>query len=84
MFRTLALASVLSLAVFHPASAASRDAQKAACQGDAIRLCTFAIPNETKITACMKKKLDQLSPKCRAMFEPLPQPKKTTPTTKPK
>ncbi|WP_215765948.1 hypothetical protein [Gluconobacter cerinus] len=64
------------------ASAATRDEQKQACQGDAIRLCTFAIPNEAKITACMRKKMDQLSPKCRAMFEPAPQ--KNAATTKPK
>lgn len=60
------------LAVFFvgAAHAASREEQSAACRGDAIRLCTFAIPNEDKITACMKKKIDQLSPRCRAMFEP--------------
>ncbi|WP_375271989.1 hypothetical protein [Gluconacetobacter dulcium] len=52
------------------AHAASREEQSAACRGDAIKLCTFAIPNEDKITACMKKKIDQLSPRCRAMFEP--------------
>lgn len=52
------------------ASAATKDEQAAACRGDAVRLCTFAIPNEAKITACMKKKIDQLSPRCRAMFDP--------------
>ncbi|CAI9119786.1 hypothetical protein [Brytella acorum] len=54
----------------HGASAATKDEQAAACRGDAIRLCTFAIPNEAKITECMKKKIDQLSPRCRAMFTP--------------
>lgn len=52
------------------AYAATRAEQTAACRGDAVRLCTLYIPNETKITACMKKKIDKLSPKCRAMFEP--------------
>ncbi|GAA4501645.1 hypothetical protein [Gluconacetobacter tumulicola] len=52
------------------AHAASREEQSAACRGDAIKLCTFAIPDEDKVTACMKKKVDQLSPRCRAMFEP--------------
>ncbi|MBB2171738.1 hypothetical protein HLH35_06320 [Gluconacetobacter asukensis] len=50
--------------------AASREEQSAACRGDAIKLCTFAIPDEDKVAACMKKKVDQLSPRCRAMFEP--------------
>nr|WP_264812219.1 hypothetical protein [Gluconacetobacter sacchari] len=52
------------------AHAASRSEQSAACRGDAIKLCPLAIPNEDKITACMKKKIDQLSPRCRAMFQP--------------
>nr|WP_211311014.1 hypothetical protein [Gluconacetobacter liquefaciens] len=61
---------VLAALFFGTAQAASRQEQSAACRGDAIKLCTFAIPNEDKITACMKKKVDQLSPRCRAMFEP--------------
>lgn len=73
-----ALTVAVTLGPVQGASAATRDQQKAACQGDAIRLCTFAIPNEAKITACMKKKLDQLSPKCRAMFAPVQPPRKTT------
>ncbi|GEB39136.1 hypothetical protein GLI01_31710 [Gluconacetobacter liquefaciens] len=51
------------------ASAATRNEQTAACKGDALKLCAFAIPNEARITACMKKKIDRLSPRCRAMFE---------------
>ncbi|MFT8775811.1 MAG: hypothetical protein ABF893_04030 [Gluconacetobacter liquefaciens] len=61
---------VLAVCFLGTAHAASREEQSAACRGDAIKLCTFAIPNEDKITACMKKKVDQLSPRCRAMFEP--------------
>ena len=63
----LCAVAVLCLGSAH---AATRKEQSAACRGDAIKLCTFAIPNEDKITACMKKKIDQLSPRCRAMFEP--------------
>lgn len=73
----------LTFALTQGAYAATRDEQKQACQGDAIRLCTLAIPNEAKITACMKKKIDQLSPKCRAMFTPVPQVNKI-PAQKPK
>ncbi|WP_246495227.1 hypothetical protein [Ameyamaea chiangmaiensis] len=54
------------------AHAATRAEQTAACRGDAIRLCTFAIPNVAKITACMEQKIDRLSPRCRAMFKPAP------------
>nr|WP_242010090.1 hypothetical protein [Acetobacter conturbans] len=51
-----------------PASAATRAQQTAACKGDALKLCTFSIPNEKKIAACLQSKRDQLSPACKAMF----------------
>lgn len=82
MTRYLAIFACLSGLLLSSASAATRDEQKQACQGDAIKLCTFAIPNEAKITACMKKKIDQLSPKCRAMFGP--EQKKNDSASKPK
>jgi hypothetical protein len=50
------------------ANAASRDEQANACRGDAIHFCAADIPNEEKITACMKRHIDELSPPCRAMF----------------
>lgn len=50
------------------ATAASRDEQTHACRGDAIHFCAAEIPNEAKITACMKRHIDELSPACRAMF----------------
>ncbi|EHH68849.1 hypothetical protein [Gluconobacter morbifer] len=77
MKHSLIALTCLSFVLASGASAATREEQKDACQGDALRLCTLAIPNEAKITACMKKKIDKLSPRCRAMFKPLPQPKKT-------
>ncbi|GBQ83292.1 hypothetical protein AA13595_1144 [Gluconacetobacter johannae DSM 13595] len=49
-------------------AAPTRDQQSAACRGDAVKLCAFAIPNERKVQACMEKKIDKLSPRCRAMF----------------
>jgi hypothetical protein len=51
------------------ASAASRDEQSKACRGDAMHFCAADIPNENKITACMKQHIDELSPACRAMFK---------------
>ncbi|MGD7070352.1 hypothetical protein [Acetobacter sp. AAB5] len=58
-----------------------RDKQTEACKGDAVRLCALAIPNEKKITACMERKQDKLSPKCRAFFK---KGSKTSPAHKPK
>lgn len=46
-----------------------REQQTAACKGDAVKLCALAIPNEEKITKCMEKKKEKLSPKCRAFFD---------------
>lgn len=68
----------LAFTLTQGASAATREEQTKACKGDALRLCALAIPNEAKITACMQKKIDKLSPKCRAMFAPLPQTKKAS------
>lgn len=46
-----------------------RQQQTEACKGDALKLCALAIPNEEKITKCMEKKKEKLSPKCRAVFD---------------
>jgi hypothetical protein len=58
----------LSFLTATAATAATRDEQTQACRGDAMRLCSAEIPNEDKITACMKKNISQLSPGCKAMF----------------
>ncbi|NHO31772.1 hypothetical protein GOB85_04205 [Acetobacter sp. LMG 1636] len=50
------------------ASAATREEQSAACKGDALKLCTFYIPNEQKIAACLQAKRDKLSPACKTFF----------------
>ncbi|MFM0628283.1 hypothetical protein [Paraburkholderia xenovorans] len=71
MKRTYALlaASLMALGSAGSADAASRDDQAKACRGDAMHFCAAAIPNEAKITACMKQHVDELSPACRAMFK---------------
>jgi hypothetical protein len=71
MNRTYCLlaASLLVLVAATSATAATRDEQTKACRGDAMHFCAVDIPNEEKITACMKQHLDELSPACRAMFQ---------------
>ncbi|WP_408890741.1 hypothetical protein [Novacetimonas cocois] len=49
---------------------ATRQRQASACQGDALRLCATSIPDEGRIAACLQRKSDRLSPRCRAMFHP--------------
>jgi len=42
--------------------------QRAACTGDAFRLCAAEIPDISRITACMKSNFSRLSPACKAVF----------------
>lgn len=43
--------------------------QREACTPDAFRLCSSAIPDVARVTACMKANEDRLSPPCRAVFD---------------
>ncbi|HEV7833041.1 MAG TPA: hypothetical protein VGP09_06655 [Caballeronia sp.] len=65
----LTAVSLLGILLSNAAVAATRDEQTAACKGDALRYCAADIPDEQKITACMKAHLQQLSPECKAMFK---------------
>jgi hypothetical protein len=42
--------------------------QRVACRGDAFRFCAAEIPNVPKITACMRRNYENLSPACKAVF----------------
>ena len=66
---TFFAASLVVLGAATSANAASRDEQSRACRSDALHFCAAEIPNEAKITACMKQHVDELSPACRAMFK---------------
>ncbi len=43
--------------------------QREACTPDAFRLCSSAIPDVARVTACMEAKKASLSAPCRAVFE---------------
>lgn len=83
--RTLCLAAggAALIGTLAPAHAEDdlRKKQTAACKGDALKLCALAIPNEKKITSCMERKKDKLSPQCRAFFDK-PAGKKKAPAPK--
>nr|WP_157025852.1 cysteine rich repeat-containing protein [Paraburkholderia heleia] len=53
-------------------SGESREEQEHACRGDAFRFCAREIPSKEKIEACLKQHYDELSPPCKAMFDPPP------------
>jgi hypothetical protein len=52
--------------------------EQQACQGDAFRLCSDAIPDVDRVTACMVKKRAQLSPGCAVYFRGGPPPGAST------
>ncbi|BAI00596.1 hypothetical protein BJI49_06825 [Acetobacter pasteurianus] len=67
---SIVFSGVAMIGLAYPAHADTlREKQTEACKGDALRLCALAIPNEKKITQCMERKQDKLSPKCRAFFK---------------
>jgi hypothetical protein len=51
-----------------PGVAQGTPEQRAACEGDAMRLCGQYVPDVQRITACMHQKRRYLSPRCRAVF----------------
>jgi len=42
-----------------------------ACTPDVFRLCGALIPDAGRITECLRQNTPQLSPPCRAVFEPV-------------
>ncbi|MCP3713273.1 hypothetical protein M3I54_41530 [Paraburkholderia sp. CNPSo 3274] len=63
-------ALLIGLTVAIASSGESRDEQQHACRGDAFHFCARTIPNKEKIAACLKQHYDELSPPCKAMFDP--------------
>jgi hypothetical protein len=53
-----------------PAVAQGTAQERSACTGDAFRLCAADIPDVPKIEVCLDHKKSQLSPACRAEFQP--------------
>ena len=51
------------------AAAQGTPEQRAACEGDAMRLCSQFVPDVDRITACMAKNRRYLSAGCRAVFD---------------
>ncbi len=66
---SLLLAAAFSVSMWPAASEAYTPEQQQACSDDAFRLCSADIPDVDRITACMIRKQDQLTPGCRAYFK---------------
>jgi hypothetical protein len=64
-------ASASALVAFVPLgslNAAGAAEQQQACFEDAMKFCGREIPDVQRITACMVRNIDKLSPRCRAQF----------------
>jgi len=65
----LGFGALIGLALMgQPAAAQGTPGQRAACEGDAMRLCNQYVPDVQRITACMAQHRRYLSPRCRAVF----------------
>ena len=65
-----AFAAVLVCAMASiPAAAQGTPEQRAACQGDAMRLCGQFVPDVERITACMVQNRRYVSRGCRLVIE---------------
>ena len=67
--RTATLIIIALLASASAAFAAGTPEQRRACRDDAFRLCRKFIPDVKRITACMEKNIDKLTPECRKQFK---------------
>ncbi len=66
----VALAAGLVIASARSVSAADQgtDQDRRACTPDVFRLCGEFIPDATRITVCLQRKVRLLSPDCRVVF----------------
>jgi hypothetical protein len=70
--RKVAILVMAAFCISAPSSSfagASEAEKEAACKDDAMRLCFENIPDRDEVAQCMKRKIVQLSPACRAIFE---------------
>jgi hypothetical protein len=65
---SLKLAAALSFSVLSSSGNAYTPEQQQLCSNDAIRLCSSDIPDVDRITVCMARQRDLLSPGCKAFF----------------
>jgi hypothetical protein len=65
---SLKLAAALSFSILSSSGKAYTPEQQQLCSSDALRLCSSDIPDVDRITVCMARQRDQLSPGCKAFF----------------
>jgi hypothetical protein len=68
-FIVLCLAAALAAALIAPNAIAQTAQQRAACQGDAKKLCSGVAPGGGRILECLAKQKGGLSDPCKAVVE---------------
>ncbi|WP_424362739.1 hypothetical protein [Methylocystis parvus] len=66
----LSISTFLAFFAVAPAMAQGTEAQKAACERDAERLCSDAIPDAIAVEKCLAANMRSLSAACRRQFKP--------------
>ncbi|MDX7953868.1 hypothetical protein P7D22_22185 [Lichenihabitans sp. Uapishka_5] len=69
-FRVLVLFSALAATPAFAPGPSLQDRQQAACYDDVMRLCSAAVPDIDRVTACMQDKRSQVSAPCAAFYPP--------------
>jgi hypothetical protein len=64
----LRLAAAFSFSLLSSSGQAYTPEQQQLCSNDAMRLCSSDIPDVDRITACMSRRRELLSPGCKAFF----------------
>jgi hypothetical protein len=68
-FHSLFLGALATAALAQGAEALTlQERQQAACSADVQRLCADAVPDVTKVTACMNANRAQVSPPCAKFY----------------
>jgi len=64
--------AVIAVITLFPVCAAAQGTpeQQNACMGDAFKFCGDYIPDATKIEACLRTNVKNISPECGALFSP--------------
>jgi hypothetical protein len=66
----LLISAFFTFVLIAPAMAQGTEAQKAACERDADRLCAEAIPDAIAVEKCLAANMRSLSAACRRQFKP--------------
>jgi hypothetical protein len=66
---TMCVTAITIIAMCRPAFAEATQAERAACQADAFRLCSHAIPNRDQVRSCLRQNMQRISPLCRGALQ---------------